>query len=497
MGTTGMTAADPRETAESFRGASAARAVRWSGLSVLGRQGFQIAFAVLLARLIGPESYGAVGAATLLVTLSALLLDQGLAAALVQRAELPRYAPGAAASVNLLGAAALAAGAMLAAPALGAFFATPDLPGMLLWLGPGLLIKAAMIAPRAMLLRRLALAAVGKAEIAGAVVGSVAGAIAALSGAGPAAFVVMTIVSDVLVAVALLAFERGPVPNRHLRAFVPLLGFGSRVFATNGIAYVSRNTDTVLVGRFLGPAPLAQYAMAYRVLVLPVQMLGQSLNRVLFPLLSRLQADRSALAREMERSSSLIAMLTVPPMVLIACGAEPIVRLVLGSAWLPAAPVMTVLALAGARETVFYSVPVLMRACGRADLGLRVQILSTIVQVAGIVAGLRFGMVGVAAGYAIAGVAVTPLLLTVQRRLTDASIGRQLRVLLPPVHAAAWGALAYGVVAVAAGAAGPLLVLLLGAAAFAVAVALVLAIVHRAATRSAFRSIRRIAGGRR
>jgi PST family polysaccharide transporter len=497
MAATPVSTTARRDADGPFRGASAARAVRWSGLSVLGRQGFQIAFAVLLARLIGPESYGAVGAATLLVTLSALLLDQGLAAALVQRAELPKGAPGAAATVNLLGAAVLAGAALLAAPALGGFFATPDLPGMLLWLAPGLLLKAAMIAPRAMLLRRLELAAVGKAEIAGAAAGAVAGAIAAFAGAGPAAFVVMTLVSDLLVAGALLAAERGPVPNRHLTAFLPLLGFGSRVFATNAIAYVSRNTDTVLVGRFLGPAQLAQYAMAYRVLVLPVQLLGQSLNRVLFPVLSRLQADRAALAREMERSTSLLAVLTVPPMVLIACAAEPAVRLLLGDAWLPAAPVMSVLALAGARETVFYSVPVLMRASGRADLGLRLQIVSTVVQVGGVVAGLPFGMVGVAVGYAIAGVAVTPLLLGVQRHLTGAPIGRQLRVLLPSVHAAAWGAAAYGVVAWALPGSGPLVVLLVGAAAFGAAVVLVLALAHRSAALTALRSIRRIAGGRR
>jgi O-antigen/teichoic acid export membrane protein len=307
----------------------------------------------------------------------------------------------------------------------------------------------------------------------------------------------MTVVTDLVVAGALLALERGPVPNLRLRAFVPLLGFGSRVFATNAVAYVSRNTDTVLVGRFLGPASLAQYAMAYRVLVLPVQLLGQSVNRVLFPVLSRMQGDRAQLAREMERASGLLALLAVPPMVLIACAAEPVVRLVLGAAWLPAAPVMTVLALAGARETVFYSTPVLMRACGRADLGLRLQLLSTAVQVAGIVIGLPFGMVGVAVGYAVAGVVVTPLLLVVQRRLTGASIGRQLRVLLPPVHAAAWGALAYLLAAWAVRDAGPVAELLLGTAAFAVALVLVLALVHRPAALVGLSRLRSLAGRRR
>ena len=474
-----------------------AGAVRWSGLSVLARQGLQVVFAIVLARLLGPESYGAVGAATVLVTLSALLLDQGLAAALVQRPELPRSAPGAAATVNLAAAAVLAVVVLLAAPALGAFFSTPDLPGMLLWLAPGLLVKGAAIAPRAMLLRRLALATVAKGEVAGSVLGVAAGLVAALAGAGPAAFVVLTLLSDLVLTAVLLVSERGPVPNLRLAAFTPLAGFGARVFATNAVAYLSRNTDTVLVGRFLGPASLAQYAMAYRVLVIPVQLLGQTVNRVLFPVLSRLQGDREALGREMTRTTALLAIAAIPIMTLVACAAGQLVPLVLGAAWLPAAPVMAVLALAGARETVFYSTPVLMRAAGEAGLGLRFQLLSTAVQVAGIVAGLPFGMLGVAVGYAVAGVLVTPLLLLVQRRLAGTSVPAQLRTLLPAVHAAVWGALAYRLVAQAVGAASPVAVLAAGTVTFVLTAGAVLLLVHRRAATEAWRDVRAVAGRRR
>ena len=104
---------------------------------------------------------------------------------------------------------------------------------------------------------------------------------------------------------------------------------------------------------------------------------------------------------------------------------------------------MTVLALAGARETIFYLTPALIRATGRAGLNLRFELLSTAVQVTGIVVGLRFGLFGVAVGYAVSGLALTPLLLVLQRRLTGVTIRSQLHALLPPVHAAAWGAAAY------------------------------------------------------
>ena len=478
--------------APAFRGRAAASAVRWSSLSVLGRQGFQIVLALVVARLIGPEAYGAVGAATLIVTLAALLLDQGLAAALVQRAELPAGAPGATATVNLVSAAVLAVAAVLTAPLLAGFFSTPALAGMLLWLGPGLLLKGAAIAPRAMLLRRLALAPVAVVEIAAAAAGTIAGIAAAFAGAGPAAMVVSVLMTDAITAVALLVLDRGPVPNLRLSAFAPLAGFGGRVFVTNGIAYLSRNTDTVLVGRFLGAAPLAQYAMAYRVLVIPVQFLGQSVNRVLFPVLSRAQGDRRQLAEHLGRATQLLALTAVPPMVLVACAAPQLVEVLLGSAWAPATPVMAVLAIAGARETVFYVTPVLLRATGQAALGLRFQVLATVVQVAGVLAGLPFGLLGVALGYTIAGFLLVPVLLVLQRRLAGVGIRQQLGLMVPPLHAAAWGALGYLLIALA-----PLpapAVLALGAAAFLLLAGAVLRLVHPAAARAGLARARSVAG---
>ncbi len=483
--------ADP--AAPAFQGRAAAKAVRWSSLSVLGRQGFQIVLALVLARLIGPEAYGAVAAATLVTTLAALLLDQGLAAALVQRADLPRGAAGATATVNLLSALVLGAVVVATAPLLAAFLNSPGLAPMLLWLGPGLLLKGAAIVPRAMLLRRLELSRVAVVEIVAAALGTAVGLAAAFAGAGTAAMVASVLVTDAAVATALLAQERGSAPNLRLRAFLPLAGFGGRVFATNGVAYLSRNTDTVLVGHLLGQSALAQYSMAYRVLVIPVQFLGQSVNRVLFPVLSRAQGRREELAAHLHRATALLALTAVPPMVLVACAAPQLVAVLLGPAWAATAPVMAVLAIAGARETVFYVTPVLMRAAGEAGLGLRFQVLSTLVQVAGIVAGLPFGLLGVAIGYTVAGFLLVPLLLVLQRRLAGVAVRQQLGTMLPPLHASAWGAAGYLAVALLLPAPS-VVVLLVGSAVFLLLAAAVLRLAHPAAAASGLARVRSLVG---
>lgn len=427
------------------------QAARWTVASTLIRQGLQIGGAVLLARILGPQTYGLISIATLFTVIANLILDQGLASALIQKPVVGRTLPGAVATLNLAMAAVLATLTWVFAPWVADFFGAPDLPPLLRILAVGLLVKAAAIVPRAMLMRDLDFRVIGRSDIAGAVVGTTAGVTSAFLGAGAYSFVILTIATDLTILVFLLIGGPAHVPNTKLGQVVEILPFSLRIFGTNVIAAFSRNTDNVLVGRYLGVTQLSFYAMAYRVLVLPVQLIGQTAARFMFPLLAGEARDTAALGRYMISCSRVLAAVTVPAMVWVSCAAQQLVLIVLGPAWQTTAAIMSILALAGAREAIYYITPSLMKATGRAALNLRFELVSTVIQVTGIVIGLQFGLIGVAAGYAIAGLAVTPILIVVQKRLAGLSVGRQLWAITPPIIGSAVAAAGYLAVALMTG----------------------------------------------
>lgn len=435
--------------------------------------------ALVLARILGPSSYGVVSAATIYVTLSTLILDQGLASALVQRPRLPRTTPGAVSTLNIVTAILMAAVTWFVAPLVSDFFDTPNLTDLLRVLGIALLVKALAITPRAMQLRQLRYKPIAVADVLGGLLGAVLGIAAAISGAGIWAMAWQVIATDVVIAVVLLAVSKDVRPNGHLRDLPAILPFGLRVFGVNGLAFFSRNADNILVGRFLGVASLSYYSMAYRVLVIPVQMVGQTVNRVAFPTFSRQAGDRQRVAVTLVSATELLSMVVVLPMVLVAVAAPQVVQVVLGPEWTRTAAVLSVLAVAGARETVFYITGSLMRAMGAAQLNLRYEIVATSSQLTGIVVGLQFGLVGVALGYALVGFALAPILLAIQRHLTGVPIRAQVRTIAPSVHAAVWGALAYEGVRLTNWADLP--TLLVGGSAFGAVSVAVLWIFHRAA----------------
>lgn len=420
-----------------------AHGVRWSAIAVIVRQLVQVVSAVLIARVIGPSSYGVISAAMIYVTLTSLILDQGLSAALIQRPQLSKRAPGAVATVNILLAVVIAIATWLTAPLLAAFFSTPELTAVFRILAVLVPLKAIAIVPRAMLSRGQAFKGIAVSDVVAGVAGAATGVTAALVGADFYSLVYQVGVTDAIVAVLLWIFARGPVPNFAFRHVADLMSFSVKVFFTNCIAYFSRNVDGILVGRVLGVTSLALYGMAYRVLSLPVQFVGQTVNRVLFPVFSRNAHDRARVSAQLTSATETLALAVVPVMVFISCAAPELVRVVLGPEWLPAAALISAFALGGARETIFYITPALMKAFGRTTLLLNYEFLATGLQVAGIVIGLQFGVLGVAIGYTAAGFLLVPVLFAIQSTITGVKIRHQVGAILPAVHASLWGAAGY------------------------------------------------------
>jgi O-antigen/teichoic acid export membrane protein len=423
--------------------------MRWSGVSVVGREAARIAFTIMLARLVGPEAFGIVAQAVVYIAIVGLLLDQGFSSALIQRAQVEPDMPGAVVSVNLAVGAALAAATVAAASAWAEFMNTPELTLVLMLLAPTLLIRAACVTPRAMLLRNMTFRTIGMVDVTAAIAGGALGVTAALLGASYWALVVQIVATDLVLLLMLLLAGAGVWPNAHVARLREIAAFSWRAFSAGLLVNaVSRNIDNLLVGRFQGPEALAFYGLAYRLLLLPVQLLSLTIGGVLFPAFSRRAQDLHAIRSELTRATRTLAALVLPAMALVAAAAPELVAILFGKEWSPAVPIVQVLAIVGAVQAIYQpSTTPLVLGLGHAALILRYALLTTAVATAGIVAGLPFGPLGVAVGYASATAVLVPVEWIIRRRLLGIALYAQARALLPGTHVAAWAAGAYTLVA--------------------------------------------------
>lgn len=422
---------------------SGSAGVKWNALGLVGRQSVLLVFSLVLARILGPDSYAIVAQAQIYITLTTMILDQGLAAALIQRRELSRDIVGATMTINLILAIGLAALTVPFSPLAAAFFATPELAAVLVILGAGLVAKAMGIVPRALLVRSLDFRSTAIADSIAPIVGGLVGLSAALLGTGYWALVIQIIVTDVVASTILIIRGGIPRPSLRLGSLRDSIGYSTRIFGANVVSFVSRNADNILVGRYLGQASLSFYSLAYRVLLLPTQMVSQTVIQVLFPSLAKSQESPGAVTSATLRSIRGLAAITFPLMAFIAVSANETVSIILGASWMPLVPLIAILAFTGARQSVTaVNAPVYM-AAGRADVHFRFSVLAAVVQVGGIVAGLPFGVVGVAWGYTIAGVMLTPLMSFLLKRYSALGYRLQGSALWPALHGSVWLILTY------------------------------------------------------
>jgi PST family polysaccharide transporter len=171
-------------------------------------------------------------------------------------------------------------------------------------------------------------------------------------------------------------------------------------------------------------------------MLVPVLRLATPLQQVFFPALTQLQASRD-LAPIWLRMSRVLAAVAVPGLLGMAVVAPDFIVALLGEKWRPAIRVLQVLTWVGILNVASVQGSLLLEATGRAGAVFRYTIVSSIVSAAGFVAGIHWGIVGVAVGYAVAKTFLVPAYLGWSTRAVGLSLREFWKAVAGPVEAAA------------------------------------------------------------
>jgi PST family polysaccharide transporter len=138
--------------------------------------------------------------------------------------------------------------------------------------------------------------------------------------------------------------------------------------------FVSRQSDTLVIGKLLGASPLGLYNIASRIMMLPVYIVGGALQSAIYPRLTRLRHDAPALRQVILAATLAQAALVFPPIAAVAAASEAFFKLLLSDRWLAAGPLFTLLAVASAVQTITAINASLLQAIGRTGARLRLTV---------------------------------------------------------------------------------------------------------------------------
>ena len=415
--------------------------VRWVAIGQVFGQLMRVAVSAVLAHLISPEDFGLMAMAGIFTGFVAMFQMLGAGTVIIQRPALTERLLRSLASLGI--ASGLTVGGALAAgsPLFARMWGDLRLTAILCGLAAVFPISSIAIVPENLLQRDLKFGKIVALELVSQIIQSAIAIGLAASGWRVWALIAAQLCGTSVRTIALVAISpwrlRFAWDRKELKGVV---GFSGGVLGFNVLQYFSRNTDNMIIGRFLGPEPLGFYDYAYRMYMYPLEAVTSVLMRVMLPAFARVQSDDAELGKVFQRAVGAIALITFPMMTGLAAIAHPFVVVVLGETWLPVVPLIRVLAPVGMLHSIGATTGQVLLAKGRVGMRLWLNVVATAVFIASFILGLPWGTLGVATGYAIAMVPVVGASFILAMGL----IRQPLRVLWTTLSTYTWGSLVMG-----------------------------------------------------
>lgn len=322
---------------------------------------------LIAARLIGVREMGAVGIALLaFATVEALTASATAETALVSHPGDPEEDLDSAFTVRVAQGIVMAALLWVSARTVGRFFQTPDVSALVQALALVPLIRsvsnpAAILLVRRIEFRRLFWWSLPEAAVGVALVIAI-GLLRHDAWALVAALIGSQIVST---AVSYCMVPRIPRFALARPALDRLLHYGRWMQLTRVLMFIALYLDNLLVGKLLGAPALGIYQVAFRVSEIPVVTMGRAAEQVLLPVLSRLQDRPRRLMQEYLDTLRLVLTVNAAFALAIVLVGGPLIGVLLGAEWLPAVPVIRILAIAMLFRAVMTMTSQLFYAIGR------------------------------------------------------------------------------------------------------------------------------------
>jgi len=374
----------------------------WSGLG-FGAQGIgQFLVVIVFARYLTKTDNGVVAAALIVIALGQLFTEAGFGPAVVQRENLTDEHIRTAFALSVLSGVAMTVLVWLSAPLAADFFHQPALTDVMRGLAFVFTLMGPGVVAMALLQRDLDFKSIAIAETVSYFLGFAGvGVVLAVSGVGVFAIVWAQLAQAALLSGILLIRRHHPKSLRpHKQESIDLVVYAGGMTAARGFNFIALYGDNTVVGNRMSAADLGAYKNAYQLAAVPAQLLGQVMDRVIFPVLSRFQEDKQRVANAYLRGIALVAMITIPASIVVVLLGPEVIHVLLGGGtkWDDAIVPFQIFAAGLIFRTSYKISDSLARAMGTVYRRAWRQAVYAVAVIVGAFIGTAFGLVWVAVG---------------------------------------------------------------------------------------------------
>ena len=364
----------------------------WKFLERVGTQLSTFILGIILARILSPTEYGTVSLITVFISIATVFVQGGFNTALIQRKQAQDIDFSSILYFSLGVAMLLYAVLFFCAPLIASFYRLPELIPIVRVLALSLIPGAFNSIQVAYITRRMQFRKLFVSTLAASILSGLLGIFLAKRGAGAWAIVAQQLGTQVIVCLFLLLLsDWRPKLVFSMQSVRNLIPFGSRILASNLLISLYTNIRSLLIGRVYSKEDLAFFNRGHTFPATLMEAVNGSIQSVMLPTFSSVQDDLPQLRSMLRRSVRISAYIVFPLLVGLAAVAGPFIRLVLTEKWAFAIPYLQIFALGYLTHPIQISTNQALKACGRSDLSLRIEIFRKILETVFLCAAIPLG----------------------------------------------------------------------------------------------------------
>lgn len=390
---------------------------------------------IILARLLLPEDYGIIALVSVFITICDKLVVSGFAASLIQKKDADNLDFSTVFFFSLSTSLVLYALLFFGAPLLAKFYSAYDqamLIAVIRVMGIQIIATAVNSVQQAYVSRTMQFNKTLYSTLISTVLSAAIGIWTACAGYGVWALVAQYCVNVVTVMVVLWIVVRWrPDFAFSVERFKSLFSYGWKLFCVSIIAVLYRDFSSLVIGKFYTSADLAYYNKGQSFPLLVESNVSGTIESVLFPAIAKRQTSKEDMLAILRRAIKTSVYILMPLLAGMAAVAEPLVVLLLTDKWLPCVPYMQILCF------TFMFMPIeidnlqAIKAMGRSDIALKVEIIRKAIGIAILIAAIPFGVTAIALSMLLGAVINATVNAIPNKKLLGYGVGKQIGDVLP------------------------------------------------------------------
>lgn len=373
----------------------------WSTFERFGYLSVQFMTNLVLARLLAPSEFGTIGILLIVINLSMVFVDSGLGSALIQKKHPTPNDYSTIFFTNILLAIIIYASLFFSASLIAGFFEDKSLTLLLKVIGIVIITDSLSIVQNNLLIKKLEFRKYALVKISSAAIASTVAIVCALKGFGVWSLVIQSILYSVSRTI-IFWFITNWYPSLIFRwkSFNELFNYGYKLLLSTLLSRVYVEMQSAIIGKYFSVSNLGFFTQAKQLQGIPVNSLSNIVNQVSFPVYSSLQDNKNVLLNAVRKNIKALTFINFPLMTILTLIAQPLIILFYTDKWIDSVPFFQWLCMGfGTLLIVHQSNLTALKAIGRTDLVLYLEIVKKLIGVLLIIGGIKyFGIMGLLYG---------------------------------------------------------------------------------------------------